>query len=294
MTIRDVPALVQTGWLADHLGDPTLRVLDCTVHLSADPMTGASRVESGRADWEHAHIPGSSFADLIHDLSDPSITHYSYPLPPAARFADVMSRLGVGDDSAVVLYDTRGNMWAARLWWMLRVFGFDRAGVLDGGWKKWLAEGRPASAEPTTPRPARFTPRPRPGLVANRDEVLATVGNGGACLIDALAPDSYFGRTHRSDGRVGHIPGAVNVPALHSSGIVDPDTMTYLPSEALRARFTAAGVPTTGRVITYCGGGIAASSAALALHLIGADDVAVYDGSLSEWRTDPDLPLETN
>jgi len=294
MTITDIPALIETDWLAAHLGDPALRVLDCTVHLSTDPVTGERRVESGRAGWEQSHIPGSAFADLIHDLSDPSFTRYSFPLPPAAQFADVMSRLGVGDDSAVVLYDARGNMWAARLWWLLRYNGFDRAGVLDGGWTKWRAEGRPVSVESPAHSPARFTSRPRPRLIADKDEVLAAINKPGSCLLDALSPDSFSGREHRVDGRVGHIPSAVNVPALHPGGIVDPETMTYLPLAALCSRFAAAGVSNSGRIITYCGGGIAASSAALALHLIGVPDVAVYDGSLSEWRSDPNLPLETS
>ena len=293
MAIRDVPTLVEPAWLAGHLGDPALRVLDCTVFLSTDPISGTRRVESGRPAWAKAHVPGSAFADLIHDLSDPSIAHYSFPLPPAAQFASVMSRLGVGDGSTVVLYDAAGNMWAARLWWMLRVYGFDRAGVLDGGWRRWLAEGRPVSDAPPVCPPARFTPRPRPELVADRHDVLDAIGRPGSCLLDALGPDSFAGRESRSDGRVGHIPTAVNVPALHPTGIVDPESMTYRPLDALRERFTAAGVLGAERVITYCGGGIAASSAALALHLLGVRHVAVYDGSLSEWRADPSLPLET-
>ncbi|HVX30097.1 MAG TPA: sulfurtransferase [Nitrolancea sp.] len=286
MSRTTIEPLVETGWLADHLGDPDLRILDCTVKLGPDGAV------SGRADWEVAHIPGSAFADLLHDLSDPDNTRYSFPFPPAEQFAAAMSRLGVGDGTRVVLYDTGANMWAARVWWMLRAYGFDAAGVLNGGFTRWTREGRPVSNEAPKYPPGQFVARPRPELIATKDDVLASINAGDRCIINALSPDAHAGRTPPRRGRPGHITSSVNVPASGVNSILDPETLTYRPLEEIRAKFKEVGALDKERVITYCGGGIAASSAAFALHLIGVDNVAVYDGSLSEWATDPSLPME--
>ncbi len=189
----------------------------------------------------------------------------------------------------VVLYDRFVNMWAARVWWMLRAFGFDAAAVLDGGWKKWTLEGRPVATDDGARPPRRFVARPRPALVADRAGVLAALGEG-ACVLNALTEEQHRGTGGVSYGRPGRIAGSANVPARD---LVDPATHAYLPPEALRARFAATGALDAGRVITYCGGGIAASSDAFALALLGREDVAVYDASLSEWAADPSLPMET-
>jgi thiosulfate/3-mercaptopyruvate sulfurtransferase len=287
MSSTKIEPLVESDWLESQLGAPDLRILDCTVKLGPDGAT------SGRADWEAAHIPGSAFADLIHDLSDPNNTRYSFPFPPAEQFATAMSRLGVGDGTRVVLYDAGPNMWAARLWWMLRAYGFDDAGVLGGGFARWNREGRPVSSEAPSYPPGQFVARPRPELIATKDEVLASINSGDRCIINALSPDAHAGRTPPRRGRAGHITSSVNVPASGSDSILDPETLTYLPLDQIRARFKEVGALDKERVITYCGGGIAASSAAFALHLIGVDNVAVYDGSLSEWANDPNLPMET-
>jgi thiosulfate/3-mercaptopyruvate sulfurtransferase len=287
-----VPALVDPEWLESHLDDPDLRVLDCTVHLEFDEETGERRSESGRADWEESHVPGSAYAPLLTDLSadDPA---FPYELPSAEAFEDAMGRLGVGDDSRVVLYDSEGNAWATRLWWMLRVFGFDRAGVLDGGWSRWVADGRPVSAAPPTHERASFTANPRPELVADKAEVRESIDDEDVCLVNALRPADHAGEGANKYGRLGRIPSSVNVPAVGESAIVDADRQTYQSREELRERFEAAGATACDRVVTYCGGGIAATSAAFALHLVGVDDVAVYDGSLSEWAADPEMPMTT-
>ena len=286
MTFANPQYLVETDWLAERLGDPDLRVFDCSVGLQL--QTGGARVESGRDAWERGHIPGSGFLDLPGDLSDRG-TDLRFMMPPAEQFAEVMSRSGVGASERVVLYDTATGSWAARIWWMLRAFGFDDAAVLNGGLRRWTSEGRPVSSEPCRYPPAAFVARPRPELIADRDEVLASIGVGGTCLVNALGEEQHRGVSPTTFGRAGHIPSSVNVPVR---GLVDPDTNLLLPPDELRRRFDAAGVTEAGRVITYCGGGIAASGDAFVLTLLGHEGVAVCDGSLSEWAADPALPLE--
>jgi thiosulfate/3-mercaptopyruvate sulfurtransferase len=289
--VTTVPALVETEWLQDHLLEPDLRILDCTVFLRFDPETGSRGAESGRGEWEASHIPGSVFADLLSDLSETDNPQFPMQMPTAEKFAESMSKLGVGDDAAVVLYDDAGNMWAARVWWMLRAFGFENAGVLNGGWKKWLDEGRPVSSETTEISPATFTAKPRPELIASKQDVLERINQGDTCIVNALSPEDFRGEGPPKYGRVGRIPSSVNVPAM--GGVVDPETNLYRPPESLKELFGNVGATEKDRVITYCGGGIAASSAAFALHLIGVDNVAVYDGSMSEWGNDPEMPMET-
>ncbi|MGH8517352.1 MAG: sulfurtransferase, partial [Panacagrimonas sp.] len=253
--------------------------------------SAGKRIEmvSGRKNWEDGHVPGSAFVDLRAELCDPdNKRRFMYPMPPARQFEIVMSRLGVGEGTRVVLYDDMFNMWATRVWWMLRTFGFDACAVLNGGLKKWKAEGRPLSQAPDAYPPARFIARPRMERIADRHEVLDSIGRDDRCLINGLDPEEYAGRGPNRYGRAGHIPSSVNVSFLE---IVDPDTHAYLPADTLRERFGAAGATRGGRVITYCGGAIAASSTAFALNLIGVDDVALYDGSMTEWAADPSLPM---
>lgn len=286
MSDRKSDCLVETAWLQDHLADPDLRILDCTVYLR--PVEGGVRPESGRAQWEQAHIPGAGFADLLGDLSDRN-THLPIMMPPATQFAEAVASYGVSDDSRVVLYDTGMNMWAARVWWMFRAFGFERAAVLNGGWKKWTAERRPteSGARPAGPR-GEFTARLQPGLIANWSEVHAAVSDPDVRLVNALSAEEHAGKVTRV-ARPGHIPGSVNVPA---GSLVHPETNAYLDPNALRSALEPATSAAPRRIITYCGGGIAACSDALVLTLLGAKDVAVYDGSLVEWSSRPELPME--
>ncbi|MDY7106915.1 MAG: sulfurtransferase [Actinomycetota bacterium] len=283
MTPANADHLVDTAWLEGRLGDDDLRVFDCTVVLRPGD-SGGFVAESARPAWERGHIPTSGFADLTGELSR-SDTDLRFVVPEPADLAAAFGRLGIGDDSTVVLYDSAGSMWAARVWWMLRHVGFDRAAILNGGWKAWTVEGRAVSTEPAAHPPATLTPSPRPELIADKAEVLGAIG-GDVRIIDALGATQYRGETD-TYGRSGHIPGAENVPAM---SVVDPDTGRFLPDDELAGRFGTSG---ESRTITYCGGGIAASLDAFVLHRLGHTDVAVYTNSLQEYASDPAAPLVT-
>lgn len=288
MTIKNPQWLIETAELQNQLGDPALRILDCTVYLKPDD-SGGVRPVSGREDWARAHIPGSGYADLLGELSDRD-SPLPVMMPPAEQFAGAMSRHGVGEGTRVVLYDAGTGMWAARVWWMLRAFGFDTAAVLNGGWTRWTAEGRPTTDAPPQHGPARFIARPRPQLIARKQDVIDALSGKGARLVNALSADEFAGRVTRV-ARPGRIPGSVNVPA---SALIDPGTNTLRPPAVLRDAFQQAGALDRGPVITYCGGGIAAASDAFVLALLGFEDVSLYDGSLVEWTQDPALPMESD
>lgn len=279
--------LTDTAWLAAHLDDPGVVVLDATTHLIPEPGAGYT-AQPGRADFEQGHIPGAQFVDLQADLSEPG-HQFRFMLPSAERFAASMARLGVGDATRVILYSTANVWWASRVWWLLRVFGHDNAAVLDGGFQKWSAEQRPVETGAGTPRaPGHFTARaPRP-LMADKNEVLAAINNGAVCTINALRPEQHTGTGGVHYGRPGRIAGSVNVAATN---LLDPATNAFLPADELRAKFEAVGAMDR-KVITYCGGGIAASADALVLTMLGHKDVKLYDASLSEWVKDPSLPME--
>jgi thiosulfate/3-mercaptopyruvate sulfurtransferase len=281
--------LVETDWLAGHLGDPNLVVLDCTTHLIPDPKITYT-VRPGREDFEQGHIPGAQFVDLQADLSDNGGTTLRFMLPPPAAFAAAMRRFGIGDDSKVVTYSTANPQWATRVWWVLRVYGFDNAAVLNGGFQKWAKEGRAVETGPAKARPAgRFTERAAKKLMADKHDVLAAIGDGAVCTINALQAPQHAGAGGNTYGRPGRIAGSVNVPTV---GLIDPATNIFLPTDRMRAQFDAVHA-FDKKVITYCGGGIAASATAHALVMLGHPDVRLYDASMSEWAVDPALPMET-
>lgn len=281
-------ALVSTAWLAENLHDPALRVFDCTTYLRYETGTGRPyRVESGRADYEAAHIPGSGFLDLQGELSD-TASRFNFTMPAPEDLAARFAARGIGQGTRVVLYARASLQWATRVWWMLRAIGFDDAAILDGGFDKWAAEGRPTEAAETRYKPASLVARPRPGLFIGKEEVKAAIGDAGACTINALAPDLHRGDNPRY-GRPGRIPGSVNVPA---AALLDPQALTIRPPEAVAASFAAVGADPSKRILLYCGGGIAATLDAFLLHQLGYRDIAVYDASMSEWAKDESLPIE--
>jgi thiosulfate/3-mercaptopyruvate sulfurtransferase len=280
--------LIDTDTLERQLGDPNLCVFDCTTILIPDPKTTYQAVPA-RADFEKGHIPGAQFIDLQADLSDNN-QRLRFMLPSAEDFAAAMSRFGVGEGTRVVLYSTTTPQWATRVWWLLRVFGFDEAAVLDGGWQKWSREGRPVETGAARPHATgHFIVREQRPLMVGKEEVQQAIGDGAVCTLNALLPEQHAGTGGNTYGRPGRIKGSVNLPAAH---LIDPATSAFLPAAELRRRFE--GVGAFGReVITYCGGGIAASADAFALVMLGHPDVKLYDASMSEWATDPTLPMET-
>jgi thiosulfate/3-mercaptopyruvate sulfurtransferase len=280
-TAAEMDTLVTAEWLKENLDDPDLVVLDCTV-LIERTEDGGMRGVSGRANYEAGHIPTAGFADLTTDLADGD-SPYGYAVPTPERFAAAMGALGVGDDSRVVLYDASNSSWAARVWWMLRWVGFDRAALLDGGLNAWEAAGGPLSTEPSPRRPGTLTPSVRPELIADRDEVLASLEQDSIHLIDAM-PSAHFRGEWTMYDRPGHIPGATNVPV---TSLLD-DSGQFRPAEELAAMF---GSDHDSRAITYCGGGIAASTNAFIMTRLGFTDVAVYAASLQEWAADPANPM---
>lgn len=273
--------LVTAEWLNRHLDDPDLVVLDCTV-CTIPGDDGSFRNVSGLADYNKGHIPTAGFADLKGDLVDGN-SPIEFAVPTPEQFCSAMGALGVGDESRVVLYDANYSAWAARVWWMLRWVGFDRAALLDGGLRVWTAEGRPLSTEPAT-RPAKhLTPTPRSELIADRDEVLAGIDDGAVCIVDTM-PEEYYRGEKSLYERAGHIPGASNSNALN----LFDESGRYRPDEELADLIEG---DRNARTITYCGGGIMASSSAFVMTRLGFTNVAVYTASLQEWAADPACPM---
>ncbi len=273
--------LVTTEWLSQHLNDTDLVILDCTVYMVPDSSGGMQGV-SGRASYEEGHIPSAGFADLTSDLCDEK-NSFEYALPTPERFCEAMGKLGVSDNSRIVLYDAFNSVWAARVWWMLRWVGIDRVALLDGGLKAWTTEGRELSTKPADHSAGKLTPDLRPEIIADRDEVFEAISDDAVHLIDAM-PEAHFRGEMVMYGRPGHIPGADNISAMT---LID-DSGRYKSDEELTAMFTG---NSKNRYITYCGAGVAASSNAFIMIRLGFEDVAVYMDSLQEWVADSANPL---
>jgi thiosulfate/3-mercaptopyruvate sulfurtransferase len=280
----EIDTLVSAQWLKEHLGDPDLVVLDATVVVESD-AAGNFQSVNGRANYEAGHIPMAGFADLLGELSNDE-SPFQFGMPSPEEFAAAMGALGVGDDSRVVLYDDMGSSWAARVWWMLRWIGFDRAALLDGGLNAWTAAGGELSTEPVLRTARTLTVNLRPELIADQEEVRASIDNDAVNLVDALPEIHYRGEWTMYD-QPGHIPDAVNVPV---TSLVD-ETGHFRTDEELSGLFTG---DREGRTITYCGGGIAASADAFVLTRLGFTDVAIYAASLEEWTANPDNPMEVD
>jgi len=276
--------LVSALWLKQHINDPDMVLLDCTVVTmpDANDPRGLHNV-SGLPDYELGHIPNAGFADLKSELCEKN-GPVEFDLLSPEQFCAAMSELGVGDDSRVVLYDANYTGWAARVWWMLRWVGFDNAAILDGGLSSWTSTGNELSLEPVTRAVNTLTPKPRPELIADHDEVLASINDETVVLIDTLPEEFYRGEMSIYP-RAGHITGAVNIDGLSlldkKGRLLSQDELVALHS-----------FDPSARIITYCGGGIVASTDAFVLTRLGYNNVAVYMASLEEWTTDTSNPME--
>ena len=276
-------ALVSTEWLAAHLADPQVRVLD-----SSFKQPGV--MPTARADYDAGHIPGAVFFD-IDDVAQPG-TSLPHMIPSAARFADKMAERGIGNGDKVIVYDANGLSSAGRAWWLLRLFGHDNVALLDGGLPKWKAEGRPLeTAAPATPK-RQFTVRFDPTLVRGKADVISNVDSKHELVVDARSAGRFDGSAEETwpGRRRGHIPGSRNLPF---DQVTDPKTRQLKSAEELAALFKGAGVAFDMPVVASCGSGVTACALAFAAFLIGRDRVAIYDGSWSEWGLPDGPPIAT-
>jgi thiosulfate/3-mercaptopyruvate sulfurtransferase len=275
--------VVSTQWLADHLNDPNVRIIDIRGHV-IPPTEPPPHYFNHRADYDVSHIPGAVFIDWVKEITDPGDPRHAQIAKPE-RFAEAMSRAGIGADTFVVTYDDSGMMIAARLWWALNYYGHSKVAVLDGGWNKWVAEGRPVDAVIPNIAPASFVAVPNPAWHRSADQVAA---GSWSNLIDMRSKDEFDGKASRAK-RAGHIPGAVSQPR---SELLAADG-TLLPSETLKEKFAALGVrEDADDVVFYCNGGVSASFGLLASKAAGVQNGAMYDGSWKEWGNDESRPIE--
>ena len=283
MSYVNSSSLVSTEWLAEHADAPDVRIVDASWHMPAtnrDP----------RAEYDAEHIPGTIFFDIdeIADTDNP----LPHMVPSPEKFSSRMRKLGLGDGNRIVIYDTIGNVSAARAWWLLRLFGHQDVAILDGGLPKWKAEGRPVDDMPVKPAERHFTSRINSFLLREKDQVARNVDQNREQILDARSAGRFEGTEPepREGLRGGHIPGSKNLPFTN---LLNEGDGTFRKAEELNAAFNSAGIDLKKPVITSCGSGITACVLAFGLHLLGHKRVAVYDGSWTEWALDGELPVET-
>jgi thiosulfate/3-mercaptopyruvate sulfurtransferase len=275
--------LIEPQALAAELGREDLKVFDATVHLV--PAERGYRAESGLEDYRAGHIPGAAFLDQIRSVSDTS-TGLGFSLPAPEALEAALRAAGLSDHSRVVVYSTGHMMWATRAWWLLHYAGLDDVAVLNGGFRSWKDAGLDVETEETAYPAGTVTVRPRRERFVDQSAVLAAIGDSSICTVNALSPEVYSGESEMNYGRKGHITGSVNVPY---DDLLDRGR--FRSAEELGGTLRARGLLDADRVIAYCGGGISATIDAMACLLVGKEDVAVYDGSMSEWVRDGSLPM---
>ena len=285
--------LVSTDWLEDHLEESSLRIYDVTLYVEYKGDSGNSfggyNLDSATAhnEWAEEHIPGSHFIDINTRLFD-SKQSIPFMLPTPESLASAVKELGIADGTAVILFSKGSQMWATRVWWMLRSIGFENVAVLDGGWEKWKYEKRPTNSETSSYPVGYLSISPRPEMWVNKQDMLKAIESGNPTMVNALPHEVYTGELNRY-GRPGHLPGSYSVPY---DAVINASTGEFRKPEELRPLFAQSGVLEKDKVIAYCGGGISATIDCMAMALCGQDNVAVYDGSMNEWVLDEKLPLK--
>jgi thiosulfate/3-mercaptopyruvate sulfurtransferase len=274
--------IISTETLASHLADPSWLIADCRYNLTDEQW--------GHPQYVACHIPGAVFVNLAHDLAgERTGTNGRHPLPSPEVMAGTFGRLGISTGTQVVAYDQDAGPYASRLWWMLRYLGHDAVAVLDGGWAKWIREGRPVHSGEEARAPARFTPRLRKEMRITVDEAAKRVGDPGVLFIDARSPERFEGRPDPLDNVSGHVPGARN--RFYKNNLEDAGTLR--PADALRADFERVlGDRSADQVVMYCGSGITACQNLLAMEHAGFRGMKLFAGSWSEWEADPTRPIE--
>jgi thiosulfate/3-mercaptopyruvate sulfurtransferase len=268
--------LVDPEWVATHVNDPGVRLIDCAT-LEA---------------YRRAHIPGAVHLPVHYYIKEdgpPGSDHGTFVMPPA-EFEALMGQLGVSNDTLVVTYDDNNALVAARLWWVLKYYGHDNTRVLDGGWHRWLTEQRPVTFHATKSPPATFKARPRADLIADAEYLKARHADASTNVMDCRTDGEWDGSNSRGNRRVGHVPGAKHLEWIRF--VSRDDSRRFLSADECQRLLDEAGITRDNPTITYCQGGIRAAHAAFVLELLGYENVRVYDGSMRDWANRDDTPLE--
>ncbi len=280
--------LVETGWLADHLNDPTIRIVD--IRGIVKPVTEPRPwYFANRAAYERSHIPGAVYVDWLEDIVDLTARIKTFPAPPE-KLAQLFGRLGLGNDHTIVVYDDDGGHLACRLWWLLNYYGHSAVKLLNGGWTKWVAESRPVTAGLPSHPQAVFTPTLCPEWRVGAVGVLQAIETPGVKIVDARSRKEYRGEITRGTQK-GRIPTAINV---FFRSVVEGEHKTWKPEAEIRKHFEEAGVTPDQRVICYCNAGVSATVDLFALKLAGYPDAVNFAGSWYEWESDPSNPVEAD
>src|SRR5476649_251684 len=283
MTYARPDALVSTEWLAEHLDAPDVRIVDASFYLPAQKR-------DPKAEFAHQHIPGAVYFDIdeIADKSNP----LPHMLPSPGTFAEEARKLGLGSGNKIVVYDTTPMTGACRVWWMFRVMGYTDVAILDGGLPKWMAEGRPVTDAATVTREKSFKAKLDSTLVRSIDDVRSLLDTKKEQVVDARAANRFRGEVPeaRAHLRIGHMPGAFNLPY---TDLIDPKSGTMRSQAELKAAIAKSGIDPSKKVTASCGSGVTACVVALGLYLTGAPETAIYDGSWTEWGGRADTVIVT-